>query len=89
MIGWLITAGIIGAAIGSRNSTQYTSTTQVTYIYQPKRDYGNSIPISHRTCKYCHYHHTSVYVIEGTSRFVSLKFRCNHCGHVWVKNYNL
>lgn len=73
MIGWLIAAGLVGAALAS-NSDNST-------------DYGSRVPSSHKRCNRCGYSNVSVYVQEGTERYVKLLFECRNCGRRWTKTY--
>jgi hypothetical protein len=81
MIGWLITAGIIGAAIGSRNSK-----TEVTY--KTNYDYGRYTPDHHKICMNCRRTNTAIYVSGRTNNSVTLKFECRNCGRAWGKHYH-
>jgi len=82
MIGWLITAGIIGHVIGQKNST-------TTVTYKQNYDYGRYTPNHHKLCLNCRSTNTSIYVKGRTHDSVSLTFVCNNCGRRWGKHYHL
>ena len=69
-LGWLLVAGIIGAALASSDE-----------------DYGPRIPATHKRCNDCYNTNVSVYVIERTSGYVKLLFKCKNCGRRWSKKY--
>lgn len=100
-IGWLIAAGIIGAALASSsndsndsrsstsNTVQQNYYTNVQYVLSEpsQKDYGSRVPIEHKRCNNCSNTDVSVYVKERTSGYVKLLFKCKHCGRGWTKKY--
>jgi ribosomal protein S27AE len=88
-LGWLIAAGIIGAALSSHSTTERTTDHYYIVQSQPTQDYGPRIPLSHRRCENCGGTDTSVYVVGYNSSFVKLKFVCRNCGRSWFKSYRI
>lgn len=74
MLGWLVVAGLVGAALASGSRDDNT-------------DYGLRISKKHKTCACCLNSDVSVYRLKGNSSFVKLLFVCNDCGRRWTKTY--
>ena len=73
MVGWLIAAGLVGAALASSGNS--------------RTDYSSKIPASHKRCNRCGSSNVVVYTNNNGNGYVRLLFGCRHCGRTWGKSY--